>query len=478
MSGLRLVPLLGLCLAAVAVWPTTRSTDWLGRVEPPLPGVLVRLQATERHTLTDSAGWFRLPPGRRWTAWHPDFFIAGADPGRPLRLQRLPDADYPDYQWIDPTPKPTDEQRCGNCHAEIYSEWQSSRHSRSVNSPSFQGVYTHLLREHPDGSGVCASCHAPTARGEAVFDLTEVRGVAARGVHCDYCHKIRELGQGEIGLTHGRFLLDVLRPKHGQLFFGPLDDVDRGEDAYSPFYRDSRYCAACHEGVLFGVRVYSTYSEWLDSPAARAGLHCQHCHMKPTGRMSNIAPGHGGLPRDAWTLGNHRFWDGSQLDMLRQSVRLTLQRDGRRVTTRLVAENVGHRVPTGFVDRQLLLLVEAFDEKNQALAQVGGPRLPPAAGGYAGRAGRIYARWPTNDEPEAPVAFWKTPLEIRDMRLIPHQPDQQRFEFADVPKRLRVRVLHRRFWPEPFGTPGGQSRDLVVLDRWYESEEADARVFR
>ena len=71
------------------------------------------------------------------------------------------------------------------------------------------------------------------------------------------------------------------RPK--QLFFGPLDDVDRGEDAFSPLYRESRYCASCHEGIVFGVHVYSTYSEWLSSPARRAGKQCQDCHMAPTG---------------------------------------------------------------------------------------------------------------------------------------------------------------------------------------------------
>ena len=43
--------------------------------------------------------------------------------------------------------------------------------------------------------------------------------------------------------------------------------------------------ASGHEGVVFGVHVYSTYSEWLDSPARKQGRHCQDCHMKPTGTM-------------------------------------------------------------------------------------------------------------------------------------------------------------------------------------------------
>src|SRR5262249_31537693 len=138
-------------------------------------------------------------------------------------------------------------------------------------------------------------------------DLRRAEGVALQGVHCDYCHKIAEVDNPQPGLTHGRFGLKLRRPAEGQLFFGPLDDVDRGDDAYSPLYRESRYCASCHEGTVFGVPVYTTYSEWLASPAAREGKQCQDCHMAPTGLLTNLAPGKGGIPRDPKTLANHRF---------------------------------------------------------------------------------------------------------------------------------------------------------------------------
>src|SRR5262249_37185986 len=157
-----------------------------------------------------------------------------------------------------------------------------------------------------------------------------------------------------------------LRPAHGQLFFGPLDDVDRGEDAYSPLYRDSRYCATCHEGTVFGVPVYTTYSEWLDSPARREGKQCQSFHMAPTGGMTNMAPGKGGLERDPATLGNHRFFMGSQGDMLRRCLRLDVRlHPNGRAEVAVQADAVGHRVPTGFIDRNLILVLEAFDSKDQ-----------------------------------------------------------------------------------------------------------------
>ncbi len=333
-----------------------------------------------------------------------------------------------------------------------------------------------LLDEKPDGAGVCSSCHAPTVRDDdpALFDLRRVSGVDAHGVHCDYCHKITGLGEGQIGLSHGRFLHRLLRPAEGQLFFGSLDDVDRGEDSYSPFYRDSRYCAACHEGVVFGVTVYTTYSEWLTSPARRAGRHCQDCHMKPTGRMVNIAPGHGGIDRDPLALGNHVFWDGSQEQMLRRCLQLDVtahrRATGTDVEVRLIAEGVGHRVPTGFIDRQLILVVEGRTAAGQSVSPLVGPMLPLAVGpDLAGKPGRLYARLLKDENGRGPVPFWRAHFEPEDTRLLPEQPDVRRFRFGRGLARLRVRVLHRRFWAEVVQRKGWPDRDLEVIDRTIDS---------
>src|SRR5262245_20753007 len=279
--------LLFVALGALVLLAPRRDSGLRGRVvgpDGPLAGALVRIQGSATHTHSDPTGAFALPAGRRITAWKDGFLIAGTEAsGLPLRLRLppLPGRDHEGYAWVDPTPSPTDQQRCGNCHPSIWREWQHSGHARSATGKHFLNLYDGsdwhgrpgagwgLLAEHPDGAGVCASCHDPTVRDDdpALFDLRQLKGIDRHGIHCDYCHKVAGLGEGEIGLTHGRFLLRLQRPEHGQLFFGPLDDVDRGEDAYSPLYRDSRYCAACHEGVVFGVPVYTTYSEWLQSPA-------------------------------------------------------------------------------------------------------------------------------------------------------------------------------------------------------------------
>src|SRR5262249_18021551 len=310
----------------------------------PHRGTRVRFKGSAEFALTDEEGHFRLSQpterARRVTAWKEGYFIAGADAGTApleLRLIPLPREDNERYAWVDPRPDPARQQNCGNCHGEIYSEWQRSGHARSATNRRFLNLYDgsdwhgkpntgwSLLRDKPDGAGVWTAGHAPTMPLEqpAYFDIRKATGVAAAGVHCDYCHKIAEVGDGRIGLTHGRFNLTLLRPAQGQLFFGPLDDVDRGVDAHSPLYRDSRYCASCHEGTVFGVHVYSTYSDWLDSPARQQGKKCQTCHMTPTGKMTNIAPGQGGIERDPKTLGNHLFFTGSQADMLRRCLKVS-----------------------------------------------------------------------------------------------------------------------------------------------------------
>src|SRR5262249_2747228 len=145
----------------------------------------------------------------------------------------------------------------------------------------------------------------------------------------------------------------------------------------------------CHEGVVFGIHVYGTYSEWLESPARREGKHCQTCHMAPTGTMTNIAPNHGGIRRDPRTLGNHRFFAGSQLNMLLRALTLSVSTqpkgNGVQIDVILQADGAGHRVPTGFVDRHLVLLVEPLDAHGERLTVENGPKLPQHAGRtYAG----------------------------------------------------------------------------------------------
>jgi hypothetical protein len=386
-------------LACLAVWmlpPAARPPVVRGHAPP---GATVRVKGTAHATIADAFGRFTLPAGERLTASLPGFFIRGAAgrDGVRFRLSPLPAEDHEGYEWAAPA-------ECATCHQRTHDEWAGGAHARSATGAGFRRQYERLLEEKPDGAGVCTSCHAPGLRDDdpAFFDLRRVSGPLS-GVHCDYCHKVSGLNDGDIGLTHGRFLLRLLRPKEGQLFFGPRDDADRGEDAHSPLYRDSRYCAACHEGNVFGVPVYTTYSEWRESPAGRAGVACQDCHMKPqAGRMAGHADG---------------------LELLKRCLEVEVGfvhlAGGTIAEVRLTARDVGHRVPTGFVERRLVMTIEAGERREEV--------------NFARRVMEPFWR----GEPSG------------DTRLEPGVAYVRRVALPAGAKGVRVRLTHFRFQTQP-----------------------------
>jgi hypothetical protein len=184
--------------------------------------------------------------------------------------------------------------------------------------------------------------------------------------------------------------------------------------------------------------------------------------------LTNIAPGHGGIRRDPATLGNHRFFDGSQLDMLRRCLKLDSSArrtpEGVEVNVTLSTSNVGHRVPTGFIDRQVILFVDAFVGE-RALPVYHGPELSEALGpDEAGRAGRMYARYLTDGKNATPLPFWKGEGDLAtqtDNRLRPGQTDRLTIQFPAETDRVRIRLVHRRFW-----------KTVVQAKQWPPDEQA------
>ena len=507
--------------------PATQQVPTVGYVvdarQRPIADARVRIKGSSTFIKTDDLGMFSLDrllasenaptkrAGLRLTAAKPGFLIGGIhwptnenaakEHAFQIQLNRLPTADHPAYQWVDPTPSVDDAQRCGNCHDELYDQWSGGGHAAAATNPHFLSIYSGqradgtwashggLLTDYPEGASVCASCHAPSADwDEMAGDLRDVSPTARLGVHCDYCHKIQRVELQPPGLSHGRLAVHLLRPaprrpsgaansethgqdlrlasnarptdaRHpldqttatGQLFFGPLDDVDRGEDSYSPIYSTSEYCATCHEGVLFGVPVYTTYSEWQTSQAAAAGKTCQACHMRPDGMMTNVAPGFGGIERAPDQLASHQLLPGGRPSMLKNCIdvqsRLVMTDSGPQVQVTVQTHDVGHQVPTGFVDRHLILLVEAFDANQQPIAPNLGEQLPAAVGpDWADKAGSVFAKQLVAPDGSTPVPFWTAGVRWQDTRLRPDHRATYTYGFPPTAARFRVRLVYRRFW--------------------------------
>jgi len=447
---------------------------------------VVGLQGDRERFATDSQGRVRVTAnthGKHLVAHASGYRLASMSAAFApfaIRLERLPREDHRDYQWIDPHFDPQQANKCANCHGEIYREWQSSGHARSATNAKFLHLFAgtdgkapmHTIwnarAEHPDGAAVCATCHVPTLQSATLeYDVREAKGDAKSGIHCDYCHKVTGVTE-KLGARFGRDALELLRPAPNDVIaYGPLDDaVRRGESfAYFPVYKDSRYCAACHEGTVFGVHAYATYSEWLASSAKQRGQQCQDCHMTPTGTMTNIAPGKGGIERRASTLASHHTVGGDGRK-LKQSLSLhaVANSDGTslRVDVEIVSNGVGHRMPTGFVDRHLILVVQAFDNKNRPVELLKGTKLPPSAGKWSDSAGSLFAKQLTGEANRTPSPFWLPVFNVIDTRLRPDEPERHSFVFGNDARRATVQLWYRRFWQEVADARAWTDNDLLI----------------
>ena len=458
-------------LATIPLMPPVIVEGQVRDAHGPVADAIIGWQGQRDRVRSHFDGHFRLPAiagASPLIAYKPGYRITTS-----LRLIPLPGDDNDAYEWIDPHRDMSKPHNCANCHGETYREWLGSVHARSAMNPKFlsllDGDHQHATwnakREHPDGSAVCASCHAPTLRSPTLdYDVRKADGVAKAGVHCDYCHKVADTATDNFGKLFGRDAFAMLRPAAGDMLtFGPLDDAVRpGESfAHAPVYKESRYRAGCHEGVVFGVHAYATYSEWLASPARAQGKQCQTCHMAPTGAMTNIAPGKGGIERKPQTLASHHT-PGTTPAMLRRSVRMHAQLDDNSVHVELLATDVGHRVPPGFPDRQLLLVVRAVDADGRAVPLRDGPKLPASAGDHANRPGVLYAKHLIGEHVKSPSPFWLPVFDMQDTRLHPNKAERTTFRFDGNVRTIVVQLWYRRFWHHVAESRGWPDNDTLV----------------
>jgi hypothetical protein len=468
MSRARIVAAAGVLLTVAGVWLLHPRTGVVSGGGHPLAGAVVRYQGGRCAVVTDRHGCFDLPmnggKAPRVTAWKAGYAIGSAPAAQlPLAIHLVPlpaqDNDS-SYSWIDATPNPRQLVNCGNCHAQIYDEWASSGHARAATNPRFLQEYQKLATDSPEKIGVCAKCHAPTLRDPTLnYDLRIVKGVDRQGVHCDFCHKVLEAPTDKLGTRFGDDGYQLLRPRGDQqLFFGPLDDAVReGEQfGFAPLYRRSGYCASCHEGIIFGVHVYGTYSEWLASPARLEGKECQSCHMASTGRLTNIAPGKGGIERDPATLASHEM-PGGTAAMLRRCLSLKASVQGGCIDVEVLADRVGHRVPTGFIDRNLILLVDARNGDGKPGRLTAGPTVPDAVPDFGSLPGKVFGKRAIGEKMTKPISFWQPHDDVLDTRLFPGQTERLHFEFSGPLGTVRIRLLYQRLW---------SSAERIVVAEW------------
>lgn len=203
--------------------------------------------------------------------------------------------------------------QCGECHKQIYEEWSSSNHAYASISPMFH-KFEQKFQELTQGTvgTFCVRCHQQvgTQLGESRETPLWARSQISReGVSCITCHRVKE----QYGKVNGERRVEpgkIYEPVYGSGEKSVIKDVLADKDAYSvktstdgrgndihegmitnDQITKSEFCVSCHQvAVNLGIKLEIVWDQYRDSPARKAGVTCQDCHMgKDPGKPSGYA---------------------------------------------------------------------------------------------------------------------------------------------------------------------------------------------
>ena len=226
--------------------------------------------------------------------------------------------------------------KCGECHKQIYEEWSSSQHAYASISPMFH-KFEQKFQELTQGTvgTFCVRCHQQvgTQLGEARETPLWARSQISReGVSCITCHRVKE----EYGKVNGERRVEpgkIYEPVYGSGEKSVIKDVlanketysvktstdGRGNDIHKGMITNdqitkSEFCVSCHQvAVNLGIKLEIVWDQYRDSPARKAGVTCQDCHMgkvpgKPEGYATAPSAVVGGKEINPGRKhANHRF---------------------------------------------------------------------------------------------------------------------------------------------------------------------------
>ena len=202
---------------------------------------------------------------------------------------------------IDETLYPTAAQ-CGECHKQIYEEWSSSQHAYASISPMFH-KFEQKFQELTNGTvgTFCVRCHQQvgTQLGEdREAPLWKRTQISREGVSCITCHRVKE----QYGKVNGERRVEpgkIFEPVYGSGQQSVIKDViakketytvatsekERGNQIHAGMITNdqitkSEFCVSCHQvAVNLGIKLEIVWDQYRDSPARKAGVSCQDCHM-------------------------------------------------------------------------------------------------------------------------------------------------------------------------------------------------------
>lgn len=207
-------------------------------------------------------------------------------------------------------------EKCGECHSQIYEEWSSSQHAYSSISPMFH-KFEQKFQELTQGTvgTFCVRCHQQvgTQLGEArQTPLWASSPISREGVTCITCHRVSE----QYGKVNGERRIEpgkIYEPVYGSGEKSVIKDVLADKDTYlvktskdglgndihkgmitNDQITKSEFCVSCHQvAVNLGIKLEIVWEQYRDSPARKAGVTCQDCHM---GKVPGMAKGYAQAP--------------------------------------------------------------------------------------------------------------------------------------------------------------------------------------
>ena len=226
-----------------------------------------------------------------------------------------------------------DSKACGECHKEIYQQWQSSAHHfASFNNQFYRKSIEYMQSVvGPQPSKWCAGCHDHAVFFNGRFDRPIKDQIdtpeAHAGLACTSCHSITHvdssMGNGDFTISYPP-LHELATSKNPFVrtldrFLTYLDPEPHRRSFMKPFMRQdaAEFCSGCHKVHLDvpvnnyrWFRGFNDYDNWQASGVSGQGARsfyypaktstCTDCHMKP---VKSDDPGH----HADGTVHSHRF---------------------------------------------------------------------------------------------------------------------------------------------------------------------------
>src|SRR3954465_577313 len=205
-----------------------------------------------------------------------------------------------------------DSKLCGECHKDIYDQWNSSTHHfASFNNPFYKSSILHMQElSGTQGSKWCAGCHDHAVFFNGRFDRPMKEQIdsaeAQAGLACTSCHSISHvgstMGQGDFTIEYpplhdlAASSNPILQFAHDRLTF--LDPEPHRRTFLKPFHREQtpEFCSSCHKVHLDvpvnsyrWFRGFNDYDNWQASGVSGEGARsfyypkkpskCADCHM-------------------------------------------------------------------------------------------------------------------------------------------------------------------------------------------------------